>query len=139
MGTSKNSPSQKDGAPDSVFFTEQLCHKREEAGSLLRTACQFINAAPAHIGAIQQSMARLPFLAAAKKEGRPWLRTGLPISPMLRQLRIGAFVWHQNAVQSLRPRQNRSRAIVQFSRSDTIFRGPLMAIFVGADQIRTDE
>ncbi len=38
--------------------------------------------------------------------------------------RIGAFVWHQNAGQSLRPRQNRSRAIVQFSRSDTIFRGP---------------
>ncbi len=53
---------------------------------MLRTACQFTNAAPAHIGAIQQSMARLPFFAAAKKEGRPWLCTGLPISPMLRQL-----------------------------------------------------
>ncbi len=74
MGTSKNFLSQKDAAPDSVFFTEQLCHEREDAGSLLRTACQFTNAAPAR--------------PDRKEEGRPWLRTGLLISPMLRQLAL---------------------------------------------------
>ncbi len=40
-GPPKKYPPQKDGAPDSVFFTEQLCHEREEAGSLLRTVPHF--------------------------------------------------------------------------------------------------
>ncbi len=107
FGISKNSPSQKDAAPDSVFFTEQLCHEREEAGSLLRTGpSHFSNAAPA----------RRKGRSALAAHGPSHFSNAAPA-------RIGAFVWYQKAVQSLGPRQNRSRAIVQFSRSDTIFRG----------------
>ncbi len=61
---------------------------------------------------------------ARKKEGRALAAHGPPHFSHAAPARMGAFVWHQNTV----PLARRSRAMAQYSRSDTIFRGPLLPL-----------